>query len=115
MRKLTAAATLIFRFGVAMLSSGLQTISIILRRGFRPDSLPPTTFVRIGFAPMSAQGASLLACMVSLTPGSTVIHIDMDSREMIVHLLDKRQSAATLQTVRQQFEPPLVIWFGENS
>lgn len=115
MRKLTAAVTLIFHFCAAMLSSGLQTIAIILRRRFRPESLPQTTFIRIRFAPMSAQGASLLACMISLTPGSTVIHIDMQSREMIVHLLDKQQSAATEQTVRRHFEPPLVIWFGENS
>ena len=115
MRKFTAAIVLIFHFCAAMLSSGLQTIAIILRHGLRPATLPPAVFVRIGFAPMNAQGASLLACMISLTPGTTVIHIDMHSREMLVHLLDQRQSAATVQTVRQQFEPPLVLWFGENA
>lgn len=113
MNKPIAAVVLPLRFGWAMLTSGVQTIGAIVRRGLSIGTPPPATFVRIPFAPMSAPGAALLGCMVSLTPGSTVIDIDMQRREMVVHMLDTSQAAATVDAIHRQFEPPLLAWFGE--
>lgn len=113
MNRLTAAFVLPWRFGRAVVGSGVQTIAAIVRQGLAIGTPPPPAFVRIGFAPMSARGAALLGCMISLTPGTTVIDIDMARRQMVLHMLDTGQATATIQAIRQRFEPPLHAWFGE--
>jgi multisubunit Na+/H+ antiporter MnhE subunit len=115
MNRVTAAAVLPVRFGWAMVTSGLQTVAAIVRQGLAIGQPPPASFVRIGFAPMSARGAALLGCMVSLTPGTTVIDIDMPQRQMVLHMLDTSEAAAAVEAIRRDFEPPLVAWFGEKA
>ena len=115
MNKLTAAVLLPLRFGWAMLASVVQTVAAIVRRGLAIGTAPAATFVRIGFAPMSPQGAALLVCMISLTPGTTVIDIDLVRREMVLHMLDANNAAAEVDAIRRDFEPPLLAWFGESA
>ncbi|MCW5633253.1 MAG: Na+/H+ antiporter subunit E [Rubrivivax sp.] len=115
MNRPAAAVVLPLRFAWALLASGVQTIGVILQRGLRIGAPPPAAFVRIGFAPMHEQGVALLACMISLTPGTTVIDIDLPARQMVVHMLDARAAAATVAAIRRQFEPPLLAWFGERA
>lgn len=112
MHKLTAAVCLPLNFGLTLLSSGVHTIGIILRHGLALGTPPPADLVRISFAPMSAAGASLLGCMISATPGTTVIDIDLARREMLLHMLDTRDAAAAVATIRRRFEAPLLAWFG---
>lgn len=50
--------------------------------------------------------------MISLTPGTTVVDIDMPRRQMVLHMLDTRQAAAAVEAIRREFEPPLLPWFG---
>jgi len=113
MNRLTAAVVLPWRFGRAVVGSGVKTIAAIVRQGLALGTPAPPAFVRIGFAPMSAPGAALLGCMISLTPGTTVIDIDMARRQMVLHMLDPSQAAVAVQAIRQQFEPALRAWFGE--
>ena len=113
MHKLIAAIVLPWRFGRAVVTAGAQTVAAIVRQGLSIGTPPPASFVRIGFAPMSAQGAALLGCMVSLTPGTTVIDIDLSRREMVLHMLDARQAEAAAEAIRRDFEPPPLAWFGE--
>lgn len=113
MHKLTAAVVLPLRFGAAMLAAGAQTIATILRQALGRGAPPPAAFVRISFAPMKAQGAAMLGCMISLTPGTTVIDIDLPRRRMVLHMLDTRDAAAAVELIRRRFEPPLLAWFGE--
>lgn len=111
MTKTGAALRLAARFGRALAVSGLHTAGIILRT--RPGRIATTPgFVRLRFAPMSAQGAALLGCLVTLTPGSTTVDIDLESREMLLHLLDTSVADATLAGIRRDFEPLLVTLFG---
>jgi multisubunit Na+/H+ antiporter MnhE subunit len=37
---------------------------------------------------MSEAGASILGGMITLTPGTTTIDVDMERREMLLHVLD---------------------------
>jgi multisubunit Na+/H+ antiporter MnhE subunit len=113
MNKVIAAVVLPVRFGWAMVTSGVQTVAAIVRQGLAIGQPPPASFVRIGFAPMSAQGAALLGCMISLTPGTTVIDIDLPRRQMVLHMLDTSQAVAAVEAIRREFEPPLLAWFGE--
>jgi len=64
---------------------------------------------------MSEQGAALLGCMVTLTPGTTTIDIDMASRELLLHVLDATDTDAVVDGIRRSFEPGLIALFGRGS
>ncbi len=115
MNKAVAAIVLLFRFFRAVGVSGIQTVRIILSRGLRIGDPSPASFVRVRFAPMDVTGAALLGCMVTLTPGTTVVDIDMEAREMVVHMLDTREAESLVRSIRREFEPALLAWFGEWS
>lgn len=115
MNRLAAAVMLPARFGGALITSGAQTIGTIVRQGLAIGTPPLPSFVRISFAPMSAQGAAMLGSLISLTPGTTVVDIDLPRRQMVLHMLDSSQAATAVKAIRRKFEPPLQAWFGEAS
>lgn len=110
MTRWSAAMALLARFVWQVMMSGVDTARIVLRRG--PP--PVAGLIRIRFAPMSEQGAALLACLVTLTPGTTVLDIDMARREMLLHLLDLSGSEAARATIRAEFERFVVRLFPER-
>lgn len=112
MGKVGAAIVLLLRFLRAVVVSGLQTVRVILASGRPGGAPPPVALLRVGFAPMSPAGAALLGCMVSLTPGTTTIDIDMDRRELLLHVLDASDTDALVAGIRRDFEPGLVALFG---
>jgi multisubunit Na+/H+ antiporter MnhE subunit len=114
MKRLWAALVLLLRFLVAMVVSGVQTVGAIARAslGRRP---PTPGFVRVRFAPMSEAGAALLGCMVTLTPGTTSIDIDMEHHELLVHVLDGDTLDDLVEGIRRDFEPSLLVLFGDRS
>jgi multisubunit Na+/H+ antiporter MnhE subunit len=114
MHKPWAALVLLLRFLRAMVVSGVQTVAVIVRAGAGGGTPPPAAFVRVRYAPMSAPGAALLGCMVSLTPGTTTLDIDEDRRELLLHVLDASDLDALVQGIRTEFEPSLVVLFGEG-
>ena len=111
MSRPAAALVLLLRFLWQVLVSGMTTARIVLRSGPRPQA----GLIRVGFAPMSEGGAALLGCLVTLTPGTTVIDIDLVRREMVLHMLDANNAAAEVDAIRRDFEPPLLAWFGESA
>ncbi|HSM22896.1 MAG TPA: Na+/H+ antiporter subunit E [Rubrivivax sp.] len=115
MDKPLAALMLMLRFLRALVVSGLQTVRVILRSSGPGGSPPPMALLRVGFAPMSAQGAALLGCMVSLTPGTTTLDIDMQRRELLLHVLDAAHTDALVAGIRRDFEPALVVLFGART
>ena len=108
MRHTSAAAILLLRFFWQVLVSGFTTARIVMRRG--PP--PPAGLIRMEYAPMSEAGTMLLGCLVTLTPGTTVIDIDLDRHEMLLHLLDLSDAESTVASIRQEFEPYLTPLFG---
>ncbi len=113
MRKLAAALGLAVRFVIAVVVAGFTTIGVILKSGRPGRPPPPVALLRVGFAPMSEEGAALLGCMVSLTPGTTTIDVDLARHELLVHALDASDPEALLASIRRDFEPGLVTLFGE--
>lgn len=101
---------LLLRFAVHCVLAGVTTARIILLR-----TPPPAGLVRLPFAPMSATGAAVLGALVTLTPGSTTIDIDMERRELLLHLLDVRAAEATLAAVRRDFERDISALFPEET
>jgi len=112
--KSVAALQLLLRFLRAVVVSGFQTVGVILRASLGSRTPPAAAFLRVRFAPMSEQGAALLGCMVTLTPGTTTIDIDMQARELLLHVLDASNTSALVEGIRRDFEPGLVTLFGDR-
>lgn len=111
MNKPVAALILLLRFLWAVVLSGWQTLKVILT----PESQrPQPRFMRMHYAPMSDAGASLLGCMITLTPGTTTIDIDPERRELLLHVLDGSDPEGVVAGVRRDFEPYCIALFGEN-
>jgi multisubunit Na+/H+ antiporter MnhE subunit len=105
-----AAILLAFRFFAAVVRSGMQTTRMILR----PDPAMRPGFIEYAFAPMSEAGATLLGSLITLTPGTTTVDIDMASRRMWIHLLDTRGADRTREEIRAEFEEPIRALFGRG-
>jgi len=50
--------------------------------------------------------------LVTLTPGTTSLDIDTERHEILLHLLDSRQTKATLAAIERDFVRPLRALFG---
>lgn len=98
-----ALARLGFNFVKDLFVSGWVTARIILRRG----PLPQPGFVRLAYGELSDGAASFLGALVSLTPGTTTVDIDLERGELLLHLLDVGQADTTLAAIRSDFLQPI--------
>jgi len=105
-----SALRLLLRFMFHCLSAGISTARLILVPGQMPSG-----FVLMEFKPMSRKGAAVLGAMVTLSPGSSVIDIDMEQRELLIHLLDLRHAESGIAGIRRDFEPDIQVLFPEES
>ena len=113
MKKFFAALRLLLIFIRAIIASGVDTLRVILRHGLgRP--LPPARFIHMPFTPMSELGVSLLTNMISLTPGTTALDIDIKNHQVLLHVLDATDAQGIVDGVRNMFEPDLITLFGEK-
>jgi multisubunit Na+/H+ antiporter MnhE subunit len=103
MSRVVIAVILLARFLWQVLASGLATAWLIVRPGRRPRP----ALIRMRFERLNETGAALLGCMITLTPGTTTIDIDMERGEMLIHLLDDSDPAAVVAGIRRQFESNL--------
>lgn len=108
MNRLRAALQLVVRFPVEVVVSGWGTARIIL---FGSRQLHPG-WARLSYGELPDSAAALLGTLITLTPGATVVDIDPERREMLLHLLDHRQTEATLATIRRDFLVPVRVLFG---
>jgi multisubunit Na+/H+ antiporter MnhE subunit len=110
LKQTLAAVRLVAHFAAALVTSGLQTLWVILRTSAAEP--PPTRLVRMGFAPMTPAGAVLLGCLITLTPGTTTLDIDLQRQELLLHVLDASDPEAVVAGIQQDFERHLVTLFG---
>lgn len=99
MRRLARLLRLAARFLRSAVSAGFTTTSVIVLRHDARSRL-----IRMEYAPMSEAGVIVLGAIVSLTPGSSVIDINLPERVMLIHLLDGRDPRAAIAAIRRDFE-----------
>jgi multisubunit Na+/H+ antiporter MnhE subunit len=63
--------------------------------------------VSIRFSGLSETGAALLGGLITLTPGTTTVHVDMARGEMLLHMLDLSHPTRAARDIRRRFEVPL--------
>jgi multisubunit Na+/H+ antiporter MnhE subunit len=108
--RLVAFVALGFSFVWHVVTGGASTAWLIVRPGARPTS----AVVPMDYQDLGDTGAVILACLISLTPGTTVIDIDTARRRMQLHLLDASQRDATVSRIEHVFARRLRTLFPEH-
>jgi multisubunit Na+/H+ antiporter MnhE subunit len=101
---------LLAHFFVQVVMGGAKTAWIIVQPGARPTP----TLARLPFGDMSPTGAAIFACLVTLTPGTTTVDLDLEHRAILEHLLDGTDPADSLSGLRLKFERHLQTLFPEH-
>lgn len=108
MNRLRALLHLGFNLLRDLLASGWGTARIIL---FRRQTLRPG-FATLAFDDLPDDAANLVAALITLTPGTTTVDIDLQHRTYRLHLLDLDHAGRTLDGIRRDFIAPARILFG---
>ena len=99
-RRMWAAISLAGAFVVDLVSSSLAVARIVVapRRRNRP------AIVAVPVDARTEWGVALFAYLVSLTPGSTCLHVADDRRTLYVHFLDAPDAEARSAGVKALYE-----------
>jgi multisubunit Na+/H+ antiporter MnhE subunit len=82
--RVRAALSLTGAFAYDIVASSVAVARVVLT----PDRSPQPAIVVIPVDARTDWGVALFAYLVSLTPGSTCLHVADDHRSLYVHLLD---------------------------
>ena len=99
MRRFLSLFLLALNFVREVVVSGWVTARLIL---VSPACLR-SGYIRFHYGDLPDEAASLLAALVTLTPGTTVVEIDLQRREYHMHLLDLDQAEAAESGIRRRF------------
>lgn len=111
MRSAVNIAKLVFNFFKDVVLSGWSTALLILRNASCTES--GTT--KMPYGDLGPNAASLLGSLISLTPGTTMIEMDLERREFLIHLLDLRKRDATIATIQRDLLAPLLELQGKRA
>lgn len=110
MKALWALIQLFINFMKTALISGWDTARIILFKSQKTRS----GLVYFHYEELSPNTAVILAALVTLTPGTTVIAINTDSKQLLLHLLDLDAKTKILRSIKQDFLHPLAVFNGRK-
>jgi multisubunit Na+/H+ antiporter MnhE subunit len=111
MKKLLALGLLLRNFLKDVIVSGWTTAAIILRGG----KAVPSGFVEMSYGELSDTAANLLGALITLTPGTTTVDIDLQGRKFLLHLLNIERAEATLTAIERDFLRPMRTLFGATT
>jgi multisubunit Na+/H+ antiporter MnhE subunit len=99
-RRVRAAISLAGAFAYDLVASSLAVARIVIA----PRPSPAPAIVAIPVDARTEWGVALFAYLVSLTPGSTCLHVADDRRVLYVHLLDAPDRAARVASIKALYE-----------
>ncbi len=109
MKKIMIIFKLIMSFIKDAVWSGLGTAHIILSHPCKAGGL-----IRVSYGQLNPYLISLLSAFITLTPGTTVIEIDLERGELLLHLLDFSKRETILHNIQHDFITPLHALSGHN-
>ena len=109
-RRAGAAVALVGAFAMDLVASSLAVARIVLapRRENRPAIVAVPVDARTDW------GVALFAYLVSLTPGSTCLHVADDHRTLYVHFLDAPDTKARAAATKALYERWIVRIEGQE-
>ncbi|HEX3158960.1 MAG TPA: Na+/H+ antiporter subunit E [Gemmatimonadaceae bacterium] len=109
-RRLWALIALVGIFFRDLVASSLAVARITLA----PYRLARPAIVVVPVDARTDWGVTLFACLVSMTPGSTCLHVADDRRSLYVHFLDAPDPAARAAEIKAVFEPRILELEGQE-
>ena len=109
-RRAQASLSLASAFMVDLVASSLAVARIVLapRRGNQP------AIVAVPVDARTEWGVALFAYLVSLTPGSTCLHVADDRRTLYVHFLDAPDAEARAAATKALYERQILRLEGRD-
>lgn len=108
-RRPLALLRLLSQASVEVLRSCFNVTRIIL---FARSEGLNSQFVRIPLDMKSPHGLAMLAAIINLTPGTVWVEILPESNELALHVFDLHDAQWWVDTVKRQYEQPLIEIFG---
>lgn len=99
-RRTSAALSLASAFVVDLVASSLDVARIVLA----PHGKHRPAIVAVPVDARTEWGVALFAYLVSLTPGSTCLHVADDRRMLYVHFLDAPDAEARAAAIKALYE-----------
>jgi multicomponent K+:H+ antiporter subunit E len=78
-----------------------------------PMARPQPAWIRVPLQLQHTTAISLLASIITTTPGTVSSTVDEEHRYILVHALDCSDAAQMVADIKQRYERPLLIIFGE--
>jgi multicomponent K+:H+ antiporter subunit E len=91
-----------------ILRSNLSVALLVLT----PWSRPQPAWVRVPLSLSQPGAVSLLASIITMTPGTVSCVIDEEAHEILVHALNCTDPAALVAEIKARYEQPLLEIFG---
>lgn len=108
LRRFLAGMELVAVFFWEVVKANIQVAMLVLRPKFRARS----GIIALPLAVQSDWQITLLANMITLTPGTITVHVDRERRYLYVHALDIDDPEALKQSIKETFERRILEVFG---
>ena len=102
-RKLPAAIVFTFYITWAVIRSSVAVASAVL---FARPKIEPA-FLHLSLEDLSDAEITLLANLITLTPGTVAVDLTEDRSEMILHVMFAHDPEAVRKDIKQNFERPI--------
>ena len=109
--RLWAALSLAGTFVVDLVSASLDVSRIVLA----PNRRNRPAIVRVPVDARTEWGVALFAYLVSLTPGSTCLHVADDRKALFVHFLDAPDAEARAAATKALYERRILQLEGQDT
>lgn len=110
-RRTWAALSLTGAFVVDLVASSLAVVRIVLA----PRGRNRPAIVAVPVDARTEWGVALFAYLVSLTPGSTCLHVADDRRALYVHFLDAPDAEARAVGIKALYERRILRLEGQET
>lgn len=90
--------------GVLFLKELMLSVWAVLVAVLQPEFRSRPAIIAVPLRVRSDAGITILADMISLTPGTTSLHVSEDRRTLYIHALDASDPDALIASIRDGFE-----------
>lgn len=101
-----ALGTVVHLFGVVLWDIVVSNIAVA-RLALNPRADPQPAWVPVALDVADPTAITLLATIITMTPGTVSCIVDEDERLILVHALDCADAAALAAQIKQRYEQPL--------
>jgi multicomponent K+:H+ antiporter subunit E len=108
LRRPLLAGRLFLRVLFDILTANVEVARLVLG----PVARLRPAFIEVPLAVSNPHVATILASIVSLTPGTVSVDIDLEAKLLLVHALDVGQGDALIASIKARYEAPLQEIFG---